>query len=63
MIFTVGIKNRNFCKKLQQLTIAVDSLSDCRSRGLEFEPQPAHIASVEIAHEIISTAILPHRLI
>ena len=34
----------------------VHMYADCRSRGREFEP--GHITSMEIDHEIISTAIL-----
>ena len=33
------------------------SMSDCRSRSREFEPNPAH-TFVEIGHEIISTVNL-----
>ena len=40
---------------------AVGSMSNCRSRGHEFEPQ--RITLLEIDHEIISTAIFPLLLI
>ena len=33
---------------------ALSSMSDNRSRGCDFEPQPGHITSLEIGHEIIS---------
>ena len=39
------------------------SVSDCRSRDLKFEPQLGHIIFVETDHGIISTAILALTLI
>ena len=43
--------------------LLVGSMSDSRSRGLEFEPQPGYITCMEADHEIISTAVLPLLLI
>ena len=40
-----------------QKKLAVGNLSDCRSRGHEFDPARSH-TKVEIDHQIISTAIL-----
>ena len=39
------------------------SVSDCKFRGCEFEPQPVHITFVETDHEIISTAAFHFLLI
>ena len=48
--------------KLQEICTlrrsAVGNVSDCRSRGREFDPGPVPYFA-EIDHEIISTAILP----
>ena len=48
-----------FCGSSVGLCNTVGSMSDCRSRGPEFEPQSGYITFVEIDHEIISVAILP----
>ena len=37
----------------------VGNISDCRSRGLQFNPGPVTYFFVEIDHEIISMAPLP----
>ena len=38
---------------------AVDSKSECRSRGSQFKFQLSHITFVEIDHDIIFTVTLP----
>ena len=41
----------------QSVTCLATGVSDCRSRGCEFDPCPYH-TFVEIDHEIISTVVL-----
>ena len=55
-----------FCPQGKKLTITQElnmyivyrCVSDCRSRGPEFDPSPVSNSFVEIDHEIISTVIL-----
>ena len=53
----------NLFKTKAGLHSAVGSVSDCRSRGREVQPQSSYITFTEIDHEIISMAILPFLLI
>ena len=55
----VWYANNCFSYKSTVLASALDSVSDCRSMGREFEPKPCHKILVGIDHEIISTASLP----
>ena len=57
------LSNGILCFAPAGLHSTVRSASDWRSWHREFESQPCHITFVEIAHKIISAAILPLPLI
>ena len=50
-------------KHILEIARAVGSVSACRSKGHEFEPQPSQITLVEVHHERISMALLYFSLI
>ena len=57
---------KNYCLLFSThagLQSTVSSMSECRSRGLEFDSQSFHITFMEIDHEMFSGAILPLQLI
>ena len=44
-------------------SVALSVACDCKSKGLQFEPQPGHLTFMGVDCELISSAILPLLLI